>query len=649
MINKFCIWLIVTLLLVSGCNSDTGTKHGKLTISVTGAGSVLSQDNKFECNVECDFSISSNQSVILIPQSGDNIKVTSWSGCESSDETQCTVTIGPDYGNVHIAVVFEKYKNNVNVSITGNGSVVSDDGSLVCPSDCSVPFETDKSITLSAPGDKNYQFLEWSNCPLIVDTNKCQITVGPSSDNVNVSVVFDRYQNTVTVQQNGAGVVTSADGLIDCGVACESNYQDVGIVELIATANTDYKFIDWTGCYSSTDNSCFVQTGPDTHDFNVAARYNPLTVNLYNLTFEQPEHQVGHPPTYGFGPAYVTEDYAIGTSREQFSPFIYNDTVANSNVLVFQAQSNGSNIIGDELSLALGEKAERYRFEWDMQINQISDFTIYKVFFDWPNSNNELDFNVNGNIFFNSVAVSTYILKQPFHVSVDIDLVNKLADVAINTDKVTGIPIDSATTDIGSIRYYLFGANVTDNYSIDNIIISARLNSQLTVTPPNDNNEYIVDFDSPSITSSSGQFSTGVSPYNENNFNITEVLRRDPVLNQPGIPSNGSINAGLALYSNPILYHQYGYVFSLYSIDIAEYSSITGPSSGEIVGYKRNGGVVTKTIDSSVIGADFTTIVFGSDWKDLNYVMFNIDGNTIDNVVLGVSDSMTQFEWTNLQ
>ena len=647
------ILLPIFALLIIGCSgSDSGSGSGinnssrTLTITVNGGGSVVTQDELFDCSDLCEFKLTTNHEIVLNALSADNYRVATWAGCDSYDQTQCVINAA-NTGNVDIVVNFEKFQSMVNLTVTGNGTVVSNDGSFDCTTSCIMPFQEDTTIVLSAVGEKNHRLLEWSNCPMVVNEG-CQLTVGPGSENIQLSAVFERYQNTISVQQIGTGVVVSSGNAIDCGNTCEADFEQSGVIELIATADADYKFMDWSGCDSSNGGSCMVNTGPDAEDITVTARYNPLIVKLYDITFEAPEHQLNHPPNHGFGTKYVSENFAIGTSNEQFSPFI---TQGNqSQVLTFQGQYNatGSYVTGDSMSLALAHNAVRYRFEWDMQIDQMSEFTAYKVFFDWLFSDNVLEFTINGNVTFNGLYVSTVAFNELFHVVVDLDILQNSASVTINDQTITGIPMDSLTTDIGSIRFYWFGTNTVDSYFIDNLQVSARLNADLTELPPNSNDQYVMDFNIPAISSLSGQSGTGVSPYTQANFNITDVLRIDPSLSSPNYPTNGSIIAGV--FQKPIIYHKYGYAFSLHSMGVADYSAVAGMILPVTInGYKRNGEILEYILDPANVSMNFISIAFGSEWKNLDYVIIQDSSISIDNIVLGVTDPMTQFEATILE
>lgn len=84
--------------------------------------------------------------------------------------------------------------------------------------------------------------------------------------------------------------------------------------------------------------------------------------------------------------------------------------------------------------------------------------------------------------------------------------------------------------------------------------------------------------------------------------------------------------------------------FDLFSIDLAEFNTLSGSSSVEIVGSVRNGGFVNQvfTLDNIIDGsgglADFQTFVFDADFVNLEYayISTNLRGASysIDNISL---------------
>ncbi len=78
--------------------------------------------------------------------------------------------------------------------------------------------------------------------------------------------------------------------------------------------------------------------------------------------------------------------------------------------------------------------------------------------------------------------------------------------------------------------------------------------------------------------------------------------------------------------------------FTLFSIDVAEYSAFFSTSSVTVVGYKSGGGTISTvfSIDGVIDGtgpqADFETFSFGSDFENLTHAEIQANGYSLDNV-----------------
>jgi len=84
-------------------------------------------------------------------------------------------------------------------------------------------------------------------------------------------------------------------------------------------------------------------------------------------------------------------------------------------------------------------------------------------------------------------------------------------------------------------------------------------------------------------------------------------------------------------------------------MDVADYSTVAPLSTTiTIGGYKRNGEVLTYSLDPTEISLNFKNVSFGPEWQNLDYVIFNGGGIAFDNLVLKVTDELTQFDATNM-
>ncbi len=89
---------------------------------------------------------------------------------------------------------------------------------------------------------------------------------------------FDQAMLTVAKAGNGAGIITSVPSGIDCGPDCSESFAVGTKITLTATADTGSTFTSWTGCDTTSSNSCTVTM---TGNKSVSATF---TLNQYTLT-----------------------------------------------------------------------------------------------------------------------------------------------------------------------------------------------------------------------------------------------------------------------------------------------------------------------------------------------------------------------------
>ena len=84
-----------------------------------------------------------------------------------------------------------------------------------------------------------------------------------ASKTVAATFMLMRFVLTVEKPGVGRGTVTAAGG-INCGSACAASYDYGTVVTLTATQATGSIFRNWTGCDSTSNNTCTVTIRADT-------------------------------------------------------------------------------------------------------------------------------------------------------------------------------------------------------------------------------------------------------------------------------------------------------------------------------------------------------------------------------------------------
>jgi len=358
-------------------------------------------------------------------------------------------------------------------------------------------------------------------------------------------------------------------------------------------------------------------------------------VKLYEITFEEPMHTANESPSFGATEENVSEYF---DKTYQFTPTVVDGHGAlTGQVLLFQPLLTvfGTGIAGDSLWLALKHGADSYKIEFDLVVTEVAPTSPLLIRFDWPRVN-RLEFNSSGDILFGGALIGNYLAGEKLHVVAEISVANKLVVFNINGKSTGALSLDGLSMDIDNFRIDL-GGELTSRAAIDNIYITAGLNEQLPIPEPDGEGKYVIDFVLPVITSPSGADSS-VLPYSQGGFNLTYVAGIDPVV-LGGNPTNRSVYSRFALFSRPVLYHQYGYTFQLLSIDVAQYSGAAGPITRdvEVIGIKKSGQMINTFIDKAMFGMFFNTITFDSSWSDLMYVVIN-DAYSLDNIAVKLNE-----------
>lgn len=85
---------------------------------------------------------------------------------------------------------------------------------------------------------------------------------------------------SLTVNRTGSGTVTSEPSGIDCGTACNANFDDGATVTLTATAGAGHRFSGWGGACSASGATCTLTMNSDQSVVSTFVQTHPLTVAL---------------------------------------------------------------------------------------------------------------------------------------------------------------------------------------------------------------------------------------------------------------------------------------------------------------------------------------------------------------------------------
>jgi DNA-binding beta-propeller fold protein YncE len=161
----------------------------------------------------------------------------------------------------------------LSVTKSGTGTVASSPPGLRCGGACVGEFERGSRITLFATPDRGSRLAGWSGCEEELAANSCTMTM--SADRAVDAEFEPAPQLTLTVIPAGTGVgtISSLPTGIECGGACEDEFDEGSDVTLTASAAAGSHLAGWSGCnLEPTPSSCKV-TMNVAH--SVAAEFKP--------------------------------------------------------------------------------------------------------------------------------------------------------------------------------------------------------------------------------------------------------------------------------------------------------------------------------------------------------------------------------------
>ena len=142
------------------------------------------------------------------------------------------------------------------VSVSGNGRVISGDGLINCNTSCSTSYPTGTAVTLTATPAAGRVFSNWLGCDVSTGST-CTVTL-TSGKTVTATFTQSGTTYSLSVTKSGSGSVASADGYILCGSVCQHNYTAGSAVVLAAVAASGWTFSGWTGCDSPAGSNCTI-------------------------------------------------------------------------------------------------------------------------------------------------------------------------------------------------------------------------------------------------------------------------------------------------------------------------------------------------------------------------------------------------------
>ena len=219
-----------------------------------GAGTVTSSPAGINCGTDCSEAYAGGTAVTLTATPANNSTFTAWTGGGCTGTGTCSVNMTAD-ASVTARFDLITFPVTVNRAGTGTGTVTSSPAGINCGTDCSEPYVSGSSVTLTAVAASGSILTGWTGCNATSGAT-CTVTVNAAR---SVTATFARVY-TLTVQKSGlgSGTVTSSPAGISCGSACSASFISGTTVTLTATPGMLTVFTGWSGCDSTAGNTCTV-------------------------------------------------------------------------------------------------------------------------------------------------------------------------------------------------------------------------------------------------------------------------------------------------------------------------------------------------------------------------------------------------------
>jgi hypothetical protein len=136
------------------------TVYYALDVSATGSGTVTSSPSGISCGSDCSESYAEGTSVTLTASPASGWSFGGWGGACSGTGT-CSLSMTAARS---VTAAFTQNTYSLNVAVSGSGTVTSSPGGIDCGSDCSEPYLSGTTVTLTAAPAT---YVNWTGCDYV--------------------------------------------------------------------------------------------------------------------------------------------------------------------------------------------------------------------------------------------------------------------------------------------------------------------------------------------------------------------------------------------------------------------------------------------------------------------------------------------------
>ena len=160
-----------------------------------------------------------------------------WTGAEGGSET--TIVMSSDKT---VVANFIKKKYALTTAVEGEGTVTE----KIIKAGAATDYNSGTVVELTATPSAEWVFVQWKG-DLLSTSNPEEVTIDKAK---TVTAVFVKKKYALTITIEGEGTVT--EKIIKAGAA--TDYNSGTVVELTANCSVEWKFKEWTGDLTGTDN-----------------------------------------------------------------------------------------------------------------------------------------------------------------------------------------------------------------------------------------------------------------------------------------------------------------------------------------------------------------------------------------------------------
>jgi hypothetical protein len=245
---------VIIVLLISACGGGGGATTRRLTVNITGNGSVISDPAGIDEDTT-QFSFPNNTPVTLTATPDDNEAVIWGGACEGATGNTCELIMNADKT---VSVTFAEAQTlTVTKDGTGSGTVTSNPAGIDCGDTCEAQFENGSTVVLTATPASGSQPVVWGGACSGATGNTCSVTM---DDAKTVTATFNvpPGQQQLAVTKTGLGTVTSSPAGINCGNTCTNSFNE-GVTVTLNASPANGEAVIWGGaCEGAEGNSCTV-------------------------------------------------------------------------------------------------------------------------------------------------------------------------------------------------------------------------------------------------------------------------------------------------------------------------------------------------------------------------------------------------------